>query len=70
MPGARREHVTKVDDTTFNISVREPAERNMANKRIREILARELGVPVNQVSMLTGHRSSSKMYSIEGSMEV
>lgn len=65
VPGARKEVVTKVDETTFNIKVKEPAERNMANGRIRELLAREFGVPLPQVTMLTGHRSPSKMYSIE-----
>lgn len=69
MPGMRKESVTKVDDATFNITVKEPAERNLANRRIRELLAREFKVPVAQVTMLTGHRSSSKMYSIEGSIE-
>lgn len=66
VPGARRELVTKKDETTFYIAVKEPRERNLANKRIRQILADEFGVSVAQVSMLTGHRSSSKMYSIEG----
>jgi uncharacterized protein YggU (UPF0235/DUF167 family) len=65
VPGARKENVTKIDETTFNIKVREPAERNLANGRIRELLAREFRVSVPQVTMLTGHRSSSKMYSIE-----
>lgn len=66
IPGARRERVTKKDDTTYLIEVKEPRERNLANARIREILARELGVTTAQVQMLTGHRSSSKMYSIDG----
>lgn len=65
VPGARKERVTKSDETTFQITVREPAERNLANGRIREILAGELGVPLSQVRLLTGHRSSTKMYSIE-----
>ena len=66
IPGARKERVVREEGNVFQISVREPAERNMANGRIREILAQELGVPVAQVRMLTGHRSSSKMYSVEG----
>lgn len=64
-PGAKKERVTKDDDRVFYIAVKEPAERNMANARIREILAREFKVRPAQVTMLTGHRSSSKMYSVE-----
>lgn len=65
IPSARKERVTKVSDTEFQIAVKEPAERNMANARIREIVARELGVPLGKVQMLTGHRSPSKIFSIE-----
>ncbi len=65
IPGARKESVTKEKNGVLQIMVREKAERNMANKRIREILAREYSVPLTQVTLLTGHRSSSKMYSIE-----
>ena len=63
--GARKERVTKIDSARFDITVKEPAERNLANKRIREILAGELGVKLTQVQLLTGHHSSSKIYSIE-----
>jgi uncharacterized protein YggU (UPF0235/DUF167 family) len=64
-PGARKERVVRDDATTFSISVKEPAERNMANGRIREILAQELGISVTQIRLLTGHHSSSKMYSVD-----
>lgn len=60
--GARKELVTKESDTEFYIEVREKAERNQANKRIREIVSRELAVPLAQVHLLTGHHSSSKIY--------
>lgn len=63
-PGARKERVIKIDDTTFQIAVKEPAERNMANTRIREILSEEFNVPLTEVKILTGHRSSSKMVSV------
>ena len=68
VPGARKERITKEDATTFTICVKEPAERNLANKRIRDILALEFGVSPLQVRLLTGHRSSSKMYSVEVSV--
>lgn len=63
--GAKKESVTKVSDTEFQIQVREPAERNLANRRIIELLALTLGIVPRQIRMLAGHRSSSKMFSIE-----
>jgi uncharacterized protein YggU (UPF0235/DUF167 family) len=65
VPGAKREKVTKVTDTEFQLVVREPAERNMANKRVREIIAEQFDVPVAKVRLLTGHRSSTKMVDVE-----
>lgn len=64
-PKAKKESVTKQSDTEFQMSVREPRERNMANKRVIELLARELKVPVANIRMLTGHRSTSKMFSVD-----
>lgn len=59
-PGAKREKVEKIDDT-YHISVREPAERNLANRRICELIAREYGVPTRSVKIIAGHHSPGKM---------
>ncbi len=65
VPGARKERVVKDSSTEYTIHVKELAERNMANMRIREILAEAHGVSVNKIRMVTGHRSPTKMYTIE-----
>lgn len=65
IPGAKKEKITKKSDTEFEMLIREPAERNLANQRIRELLAQEFSVEIGSVRMLTGHRSQSKMYTIE-----
>ena len=64
-PKAKRERVSKVMENEFHMSVREPAERNMANKRILAILAEEYGISVAQVRLLTGHRSRVKMVVVD-----
>jgi hypothetical protein len=64
-PGARKERVVRDDEGVYTIAVKEPAERNMANTRIREILANELGVPLQEVRILTGHRSPSKLFVVQ-----
>lgn len=63
MPDAKRERVEEKGDT-LRISVREPASQNLANVRVREIIAMRVGKPVGKVRILTGHRSRVKMISI------
>jgi uncharacterized protein YggU (UPF0235/DUF167 family) len=62
--GAKREQVTRVSAERYTIQVREPAERNMANTRIRTLLARELGVAEGLVRLVAGHRSPHKIFSV------
>jgi uncharacterized protein YggU (UPF0235/DUF167 family) len=64
-PSAKKEKVTKISDTRFEMQVKEPAERNLANRRVRMLLAETLGVPEGKVQMVTGHRSSVKMFDID-----
>ena len=65
VPGAKKENVTKESDTVFQIMVKEPAERNLANGRVRELLAEVFGVAVGKVRIVTGHRSPTKMFDVE-----
>lgn len=62
--GAKREVIEKVKDDEYRISVREPAERNLANERVCELIAIELGVARAKVRILNGHHSPSKILSI------
>jgi uncharacterized protein (TIGR00251 family) len=64
-PDAKKERVTKTSDTEFYIMVREPASQNLANRRIIAIIAELFSISPTQVRILTGHRSSSKMVSVE-----
>ncbi len=64
-PGARKESVIQSDEKTYTIAVKEPAERNLANKRIREVLAEHLGVAVSKIKMISGHRSPRKIFTID-----
>ncbi|HBA45563.1 hypothetical protein A2W67_00120 [Candidatus Nomurabacteria bacterium RIFCSPLOWO2_02_40_28] len=49
----------------FEISVREKAERNMANTRVLELVAEYFKVPVNRVRIVNGHRSPSKLIVVD-----
>lgn len=46
------------------IAVKEPAQGNHANTRVRQLIALRLSVPIGRVRILTGHRSRSKIVSI------
>lgn len=64
-PGARKERMERTDEASFAISVKEPAAQNHANTRVRELLAAHFAITTNKVRILTGHRSRSKMISID-----
>lgn len=64
-PGARKERVEEKGEDVLLIAVKEPAEGNRANKRIREIVAARYTVSVGKVLILTGHHSRSKMVRID-----
>ena len=63
--GAKKESVIETDAKTFSIAVKEPAAQNLANMRVREVLARLFGVPVPAVRMISGHRAPRKIYDID-----
>ena len=66
VPDARREKFEHSGDNTFDISIREEAEGNMANKRVVELIAEFYEVPQERVRILTGHRSRTKLLTLTG----
>ncbi len=49
----------------FEISVREAAERNLANGRVLELVARHFKLPIGKVRIISGHHSPSKILSVD-----
>lgn len=62
--GARKELFEKTGESEFVISVKDPAERNEANDRVRVLLARHFRVPVSSVRFVSGMRAKKKVFSI------
>jgi len=60
-PGAAKELVQEVAPNQFEIYVREPAQKNMANRRICSIIAERFRVPITSVRITTGYRSRNKL---------
>jgi len=62
---AKKEKFEQKSDELFEVSVKEPAKQNMANRRIQELIARHFGIMKGDVKIISGHRSSSKIISIK-----
>lgn len=62
--GAKKEEVIKKDKDTYIIKVKEKAERNLANKRIKEILSDIFNVGSKDIQIIKGFQSPSKLVKI------
>lgn len=65
VPSAKKELILEMGSRELAIHVKEPAERNMANRRIIQILCEFYNVPGRSIQMLSGFRSPNKIFSIE-----
>ncbi|MBI3305767.1 DUF167 domain-containing protein [Candidatus Nomurabacteria bacterium] len=63
--GARKEIFREKSPYHFEISVREKAERNMANARVLELVAGHFKVPLKKVRIVNGHRHPSKLLVVD-----
>ncbi len=63
--GAKKESVERVSDTSYKVSVKEPAKQNLANRRVLELMSLELKVPKARIRLISGHQSPSKMLSVD-----
>ena len=63
--GSKKEEIKKKSETSFFIKVKEPAERNLANTRIREIIAIIYEINVKSVRIISGHQSPNKILTVD-----
>lgn len=63
-PNSKKESIIKKSDNIFEISVKEKAERNMANDKVRELVASYCKVSIDSVRIINGHHSPTKLISI------
>jgi uncharacterized protein YggU (UPF0235/DUF167 family) len=63
-PDAKRECIEEVGPNQLRIFVREPAERNLANKRVLTLVANFYEIPQNRLKIITGHHGQNKMIEI------
>ncbi len=61
-PDSKAERVEKNFDEEWKVWTKKPAERNLANERVLELVREEY--PNTQVRIVSGHHSPSKIVSI------
>ena len=62
---AKKESFVQKSEDHFEISVKEKAERNMANTRVLELIASHFEVPIGKVRIINGHHHPSKLIIVE-----
>ncbi len=63
-PGSKKEGVTKVDDSHWIVSVKEPPVEGKANEAIIRLLSDYLHIPKSHIQILKGGRSKNKVIEI------
>lgn len=63
--GVKKEIFKKKTEDHFEISVKEKAERNMANTRVLELVAEYFKVPKNKIRIINGHKHPSKLLIVD-----
>lgn len=59
--GSKVEYVKKVGDNRFQVTVKAPPERGLANERVCELVSSYIGIPKKSVRVASGHHSPSKL---------
>ena len=63
--GSKRERVEEKSPDHLEISVKEPAEQNLANRRVIALVALRFKVPAGKVRIVSGHHSPGKILSLD-----
>lgn len=63
-PDSKQSIIKKKTDDTYEVWVRAPAERGLANKAAIESLAQDLNQPAKRLLIIKGSRSPNKIVKI------
>lgn len=66
VPGATRERIVGKYGDAIKIQVSAPPEGGKANAAVLTILAKALGIKVQQITIISGHTQARKVVRIEG----
>ncbi len=63
-PGAKIEQVKKIDETHFEVWVKEPPKEGKANEALLKVLAKYFGIPKSRLEIISGQASKQKIIEI------
>ncbi|MFH1200895.1 MAG: DUF167 domain-containing protein [bacterium] len=63
--GSNKESFVQKSEDHFEISVKEKAEKNLANARVLGLVAEHFKVPKSKVRIINGHRHPSKLLVVD-----
>ncbi|MFA6464023.1 MAG: DUF167 family protein [Candidatus Paceibacterota bacterium] len=63
-PESKEDSVTKKNETSYIVKVRDEAKENKANYKMLSLLARYFKIEKNKLRIITGHHSPSKILEI------
>lgn len=61
---AKKDSIEKLTGDSFTVSVKAPAEQNLANRRVLELIAEYFKVNPKQIRIISGHHAPGKILSI------
>ena len=64
-PSGKKERVAQKGKTEFEMIVKEPAQQNLANRRVQQLLAEAFNTSPRSVHLISGHRSGTKLFNVE-----
>lgn len=63
-PKARKNEIVKLDETHFEISVTEPAQKDRANIAVLEALGKHLGISFYNLRLVSGKTARNKVIEV------
>jgi uncharacterized protein YggU (UPF0235/DUF167 family) len=62
--GAKQEEVRTLAKGRLAVSVKQPARQNLANKRVRELVALHFKLPLAKVQLVSGAHTPAKLFAL------
>lgn len=64
VPSAKKEKIINKKENVYEIFTKETALQNLANHRVRELLAEIYGINKGKIRLISGHHSPGKIFDV------
>ena len=69
-PGAGKEQLNTLGEGKYEVFVRQPAQAGAANRRVAQLLAETLSLPVHRLRLISGFQRPNKIFEVIPQKEV